>query len=420
MRSQDTFLMAFKALKDRKLRTGLTILGIVIGTSMIVALVASTTGLTTSITAQMSKMGATTLYITSTSARAPIKDEDVAVLQSVEGVKEVIPYYATRLQINYGSTTLSVQVFGFDLNLLYSLYQGLELDRGNLADMYDPTGVVIGSSIARPPEKELPSVDINEMILLQRAGATGRSSASNYAYLVKGILKPFGAAGFTNIDETIFLSSFGAMLTLKLTSYSGVIVIADSPDAVTVVQESVQNYFGTNARIMSAQSMLETVQSITGQLTLFMGGIAAVSLFVAGVGITNTMFVSIMERTREIGILKAIGYRSRNILTMFLAEASLTGIIGGILGTITGTLLSFVLSGGIRGTRVGTAGPGAGAPGMMGGASRVSSSMQFTPAITSELLIFSLLFPIGISILAGLYPAWRASRLNIVRALKYE
>jgi len=416
MRSQDTFLMAFKALKDRKLRTGLTILGIVIGTSMIVALVASTTGLTTNITAQMSKMGATTLSVISTSARVPIKDEDVMALQSIDGVKEVIPYYSTRLQINYVSTTLSVQVFGLDQDRLYSLYQGLGLDRGTLADMYDPTGVVIGSSIARPPEKDLPSVDINELVLLQRAGTTGRSSASSYAYLVRGILKPFGAAGFTNIDETIFLSSFGARLTLKLTSYSGAYVIANSPDVVTLVQESVQTYFGTNARIIGAQAMLETVQSITSQLTFFLGGIAAVSLFVAGVGITNTMFVSIMERTREIGILKAIGYRSRNILTMFLAEASLTGIIGGILGTITGILLSFLLSGGLSGMGVGMRAP---VP-MMGGASRASSSTGFTPAITPDLVAFSLLFPIGISILAGLYPAWRASRLNIVLALKYE
>ena len=202
-----------------------------------------------------------------------------------------------------------------------------------------------------------------------------------------------------------------ARLAFKLTYYSGVYVLANSPDEVAIAQAGVQEYFGTNARIMSAQSMLETVQSITNQLTFFMGGIAAVSLFVAGVGITNTMFVSIMERTREIGILKAIGYKARSILTMFLAEASITGIIGGMLGTITGMLLSFLLSGGLGGMRVG--GP------MMGGA-RASSSMGFTPVITPNLITFSLLFPIGISIVAGLYPAWRASRLNIVLALKYE
>jgi putative ABC transport system permease protein len=152
--------------------------------------------------------------------------------------------------------------------------------------------------------------------------------------------------------------------------------------------------------------MLETIQSVTNQLTLFMGGIAAVSLFVAGVGITNTMFVSIMERTREIGVMKAIGYRAGNILTMFLAEASITGVVGGMIGTLTGSILSFLLTTGFSSFRMG---PGA-----------RSTGAGFSPVISPDLIAFSLVFPIGISIVAGLYPAWRASRLNIVLALKYE
>lgn len=412
MRSRDTFSLAFKALKDRKLRTSLTVLGIVIGTSMIVALVASTSGLTTSITTQMSKTGVTTLTVMPTSTRIRLTDEDVAALAAIEGVREVIPYYSTRLQMSYGSTSLSVQLYGLDHSQLFSLYQGLELDRGGVVDLYDPTGVVVGASISNPPEANLPSVDVNELLSLEQSTAS-RLRSSNYVFLVKGVLKPFGAAGFTNIDETVFVSLVGASLYFKLTSYSGVYVIADSPKDVVAVQASVQDYFGTNARIMSAQSMLETVQSITNQLTFFMGGIAAVSLFVAGVGIINTMFVSIMERTREIGIMKAIGYKPRDILMLFLAEASITGVIGGFLGTITGALLSFLLSGGLPGMNIR-------APGMMGGASRTASTSGFMPLITPELIVFSLLFPIGISILAGLYPAWRASRLNTVIALKYE
>jgi putative ABC transport system permease protein len=164
--------------------------------------------------------------------------------------------------------------------------------------------------------------------------------------------------------------------------------------------------------------MLETVQSITGQLTLFLGGIAAISLFVAGIGTMNTMFVSIMERTREIGVLKAIGYKSRDVLTMFLAEASLTGIIGGVLGTIVGVAFSFLLSGGLQG--LGVRGSAGGQAQMGAGAMGGGMAMGFTPAITPELVVFSLLFPIGIAVIAGLYPAWRASRLNIVLALKYE
>jgi len=411
MRSRDTFLMAFKALKDRKLRSGLTILGIVIGTSMIVALIASTTGLTANVTAQISKMGVTTLTIMPMSARVQITDDDVAALASLEGVRDVIPYYSRRLQINYGTTTISVQLYGLDHNKLFTLYDGLGLDRGSVVDMYDPTGVVVGSSISRPPEVELPSVDVNELLVLEQAAA-GRVRGPSYAYLVRGVLKPFGLVGFLNIDETGFISLVAARLAFKLTYYSGVYVLANSPEEVAIAQAGVQEYFGTNVRVMGAQSMLETVQSITNQLTFFMGGIAAVSLFVAGVGITNTMFVSIMERTREIGILKAIGYRAGNILIMFLAEASITGVIGGILGTITGSLLSFLLSGGLGG--IGVRAP------MMGGGARASSSMGFTPVISPNLVMFSLLFPIGISILAGLYPAWRASRLNIVLALKYE
>lgn len=405
MRTRDTFLLAFKALKDRKLRTSLTILGIVIGTSMIVALIASTTGLTASVTTQISKMGVTTLTVFPMSGRVQLTDDDVAALRNLDGVADVIPYYSRRLQINYGSTILQVQIYGLDHNKLFTLYRGLDIDRGSLVDLYDPTGVVVGSSISRPPETTLPPVDVNELVVVEQA-STGRGRTPSYAYLVRGVLKPFGVVGFLNLDETIFLSLVGARLTFKLTYYSGLYVIANSQDEVTVAQASIQNYFGSNARIMSAQSMLETVQSITNQLSFFMGGIAAVSLFVAGVGITNTMFVSIMERTREIGIMKAIGYRARNILTMFLAEASITGVIGGLIGTVTGTLLSFLLTTGLPSFRMGPVGrPGTGG---------------FSPVITPELMTFSLLFPIGISVVAGLYPAWRASRLNIVLALKYE
>jgi putative ABC transport system permease protein len=415
MRSQDTFFLAFNALKDRKLRSGLTILGITIGTSMIVALIASTTGLTANITAQISKMGVTTLTIMPTSARFEVTDNDVISLEKLEGVRDVIPYYSRRLQINYGSTTVSVQVYGLDHNKLFSLYQGLELDRGGLTDTYDPTGVIVGSSISRPPEQNLPSVDVNELLVLEQA-STGRTRGPSYAYLVRGVLKSFGAAGFLNIDESAFISLVGARLSFKLTYYSGVYVIANSPEEVSLAQTNIQDYFGTNVRVMGAQSMVETVSSITNQLTIFMGGIGAVSLFVAGVGITNTMFVSIMERTREIGVLKAIGYRARNILTMFLAEASMTGVIGAFLGTIIGVLLSFLLSGGLAGMGMGG---GMGGQRTMG-PSQPGLSVGFKPLITSDLMMFSLLFPIGISIVAGLYPAWRASRLNIVLALKYE
>jgi putative ABC transport system permease protein len=144
----------------------------------------------------------------------------------------------------------------------------------------------------------------------------------------------------------------------------------------------------------------------------FLGSIGAVSLFVATVGIVNTMYVSVMERTREIGILKAIGYRPKQIMGMFLSEAALTGVIGGVCGLLLGYILSFLMGGLLGGATVfgGFRGPGGGGGG----------GLAIQPVFSTELIAFSLIFPVILAIFAGLYPAWRASRMNAVAALKYE
>jgi len=406
--------MAFKALKDRKLRSALTILGIVIGCSLIVALVASTSGLTASVSSQIEKIGVTTLNVFSTSQRTPITDDDIRIVRSFVGVKDVIPYFSRRLSINYGSSSLSVNVIGFDQAKLQTLYKGLTFDAGTIVDGFDPTGAIIGAEIANPPPDSFPPARMNEMISVQ-GGSTGKGPPPSYTFIVKGIIAPYGSVGFTNLDECIF-TSLASRTIFGVNYYSGIYVIVDSPDSVNDVLTSIQNYFGGNARVFSSTAMLQTVQSITAQLTLFLGGVAAVTLVVAAVGIANTMFVSVMERTREIGILKAIGYRPKQIMSLFLAEAALTGVAGAILGTLTGIVLSYFLGGGMASSF--SFRP----PGMGGrpGGSATSSGSSYSPVFSTQLFAFSLLFPIGLAVLAGLYPAWRASRMNAVTALKYE
>jgi putative ABC transport system permease protein len=139
--------MALKALKDRKLRSALTILGIVIGSALIVALVASTGGLSASVTGQIQKVGVTTLSVSSTSPRNPITDNDLNVIKDFAGVKDVIPYIQRRLNLNYGSNSLSVTVIGLDQSKLQALYKGITITEGNIVDGYDPTGAVVGSEI---------------------------------------------------------------------------------------------------------------------------------------------------------------------------------------------------------------------------------------------------------------------------------
>ena len=408
--------MAFKALKDRKLRSVLTVLGIVIGSAMIVALVASTGGLTASVSKQIEKIGVTTITVMPTSQRNPVTDLDVEAIGEMAGVEEVIPYYSQRLTLTSGSDSISVSLFGIEQGKLQLLYKSLVLDQGALADEYDPTGVVVGSSIANPSSGSFSAVGVNDMLVLQGMAGPGSTTTPTYSFIVKGILAPFGAAGFVNIDETVFMSLNGARMIFSSAYYSGLYVIGKSPDVVDSLVTSLETYFGSNARVSSSSAFLSTVQSISSQLTLFLGSVAAVSLLVAGVGISNTMYISVMERTREIGILKAIGFRPKQILSLFLWEAAVTGLMGSIFGTLMGVGLAYLLGGGMFSfggrARVGGGGGGPGGP--------MSLSTSFSPVFSANLMIFSLLFPVAIAVLAGFYPAWRASRMNTVNALKYE
>jgi len=408
--------MAFKALKDRKLRSVLTVLGIVIGSAMIVALVASTGGLTASVSKQIEKIGVTTITVMPTSQRNPVTDLDIETIREMAGVEEVIPYYSQRLTLTSGSDSISVSLFGIEQGKLQLLYKSLVLDQGALADEYDPTGVVVGSSIANPSSGSFSAVGVNDMLVLQGMAGPGSTTTPTYSFIVKGILAPFGAAGFVNIDETVFMSLNGARMIFSSAYYSGLYVIGKSPDVVDSLVTSLETYFGSNARVSSSSAFLSTVQSISSQLTLFLGSVAAVSLLVAGVGISNTMYISVMERTREIGILKAIGFRPKQILSLFLWEAAVTGLMGSIFGTLMGVGLAYLLGGGMFSfggrARVGGGGGGPGGP--------MSLSTSFSPVFSANLMIFSLLFPVAIAVLAGFYPAWRASRMNTVNALKYE
>ena len=410
--------MAFKALKDRKLRSVLTVLGIVIGSAMIVALVASTGGLTASVSKQIEKIGVTTITVMPTSQRNPVTDLDVETIREMAGVEEVIPYYSQRLTLTSGSDSISVSLFGIEQGKLQLLYKSLVLAQGALADEYDPTGVVVGSSIANPSSGSFSPVGVNDMLVLQGMAGPGSTTTPTYSFIVKGILAPFGAAGFVNIDETVFMSLDGARMIFSSAHYSGLYVIGESPDVVDTLVTTLETYFGSNARVSSSSAFLSTVQSISSQLTLFLGSVAAVSLLVAGVGISNTMYISVMERTREIGILKAIGFRPKQILSLFLWEAAVTGLMGSIFGTLMGVGLAYLLGGGMfsfgGGARVGGGGGGPGGP------SSMSLSTSFSPVFSANLMIFSLLFPVAIAVLAGFYPAWRASRMNTVNALKYE
>jgi len=413
----DMFKLASKALIDRKIRSVLTVLGITVGSAIILALIASSSGLNAGITANIQKTGANILTIRNAGGffsagstnTYQLSQSDVTYLKSLPNVVHVYPYYSFGASILSGGSTLSASIIGIDLSALPILYNGLTVAEGAIPLAGDTTSAAVGWSIANPVSGT--PIGLHQMVEMTVTGIKGAKSGISYAVLASAILTQYGTALFSNIDDTVFISFQAATYLSKTPYFNGIYVVVDNTDDVATVQNTITTYYGSNARVISPGQILSSIQSITGQLTVFLGSIGAVSLFVATVGIVNTMYVSVMERTREIGILKAIGYRPKQIMGMFLSEAALTGAVGGVTGLMLGYALSFLMGGELAGS---TFGGRFGGPGGGGGAAAI------VPVFSTELIIFALVFPVILATAAGLYPAWRASRMNAVAALKYE
>jgi len=419
MRILDFFKLAFKALMDRKVRSVLTILGIAVGSAIILALVASSTGLTAGISAQIGKTGANVLTVMraggfferggEATSSFQLSQNDVNFLLTIHGVTAVYPYYQYGATMNVGGSSLRATLVGIDLNSLFVLYKGLTIAAGFLPNAGETTSAVVGWSIANPTSGT--PLQVTQMVSMTVSGIKG---VTNYAVLAGAILSQYGSALFSNVDDSIFISLQAMQFLAKTSYFTGIYVVTATPDDVADVQSAIQTYYSTNVRVMSPGQILSSIQSITGQLSLFLGSIGGVSLFVATVGIVNTMYVSVMERTREIGIMKALGFKPRQIMSIFLAEAALTGMIGTFFGFMLGYVLSFLMGG------MFSSFGGGGMPGFGGARGSQTTTTTIQPVFSSELIIFSLVFPVILATLAGLYPAWRASKMNAVKALKYE
>jgi putative ABC transport system permease protein len=190
-----------------------------------------------------------------------------------------------------------------------------------------------------------------------------------------------------------------------------IIVKLKSSDQAVIdnASSTIKNAFSGEVSVISATAVLGIISSIFSVIELFLGGIAAISLVVAGIGIMNIMIVSLMERTREIGILKALGTKSRTVLLIFLSEAVIIGVIGGAIGTGLGWVLANVVAIVFR---------GGGA--FAGNQAAVNGGMTITPILTPTVFLGAMAFGIGVSVIFALYPAWRASKLKPVDALRYE
>jgi putative ABC transport system permease protein len=210
---------------------------------------------------------------------------------------------------------------------------------------------------------------------------------------VIGVLKKQGTTFGVNLDDAMALPLRDAQQLFETgNEFTYIMAQADSVDTVASAAKAIKAALGKGYSAVTYESAKSTVNQILGSIQAVLGGIAAISLVVAGIGIINTMTVSVLERTREIGVLKAIGAKSKQVMLMFISEAMLTGLIGGILGVIVGYSLS-----GLIGNIIGIAA---------------------TTSWINGILVIG--FAVLTTTLSGLYPAWRAANLNPVEALRSE
>jgi len=398
---------ALDSLASNKLRSGLTVLGIVIGVGAVIAMLAIGRGAQETITGSISDIGTNLLFVFrggSDDVRNPkdltLGDADaIGDPFQVPSVIDVAPYVSGNVEVTFAGEGSFTQ--GLGVTPEYSSVGNLGVSEGefiNEVHMLARSAVVILGP------------DIAETLFGRDEGVVGEMvRIEGQPFRVIGIAESKGGSGFQNPDAQIYVPLSTAKMRLIIRRSDRVDVIlaqAVSADQVMQASEEISSLLRVRHRtpigeddftVFTQQDFLETAETITGVLTIFLGGIAAISLLVGGIGIMNIMFVSVTERTREIGLRKAVGARKRDILFQFLAESSLLSMLGGLIGIGLGWGLSLLV-----------------------GYIAKASNTELTPLVTLDAVLLATLFSTAVGLFFGLYPAKRAADLEPVEALRYE
>jgi putative ABC transport system permease protein len=440
MRTRDVFSYSFSAIKLRKLRAGLTTLGVVIGIAAIVALLSITQGLQNTITNQLQTGLATDTLIVS-SGRSVFSQGGAGIgggiggsdsgfkllvndTATIDGLSPDIAGSVAIIQravyFNSSERSFVINVLGVDFAQYAAIYGSNTFVAESGAINLNPQNdeIVIGNTLHDPWKNGTLLYNVDENVEIIWTNATARPPKNEtYTGQITAVLKEIGGFSFGGPSDTgVYVPISQAQSFFDTDECSQIIVKLKNSDQATIdrVSEQITDAFNGEVSVISSTAVLALLGSIFSIIQLFLVGIAAISLLVAGIGIMNIMIVSLIERTREIGILKALGMKSRTVLMIFLGESVIIGLIGAVLGIGLGWVLAnvvaIIFSGG---------GPFAGIGG--GQAAGVGAGgMDIIPVLTPTVLVGALGFGIGVSVIFALYPAWRASKLKPVEALRYE
>ncbi len=418
MRVRDVFSYSFSAIRLRKLRAGLTTLGVVIGIAAIVALMSITQGFQVSMTGQLEEGLATDTLIVGNSGMSftgPDSDftlllNDTDTIAKIEGVQTAIPVMSKTCKVYFNSTEYTLPITGVDFQEYAEVYNTFTAVEGEIP-LTSPEGkVVVGHTVADPWKNGTRNVVVGDNITLLWTGrVNGSLVTTNRSFIVAGVLDEIGAFSMGPSDSGIYIPITEAQDFFDTDEAANIVVKLVDGDQSTIdsVTNAIEDAFDDLVKVTSPTAVLDTLNNALGMMETLLVGIAAISLFVAGVGIMNIMIVSLMERTREIGILKGLGMNNRTVLAVFLTEAMLIGLLGAVFGVGLGYFVAVIFS-----RLTGGSSP-------LGGV-RPMSFPSFTPVFSIDVILGAMFFGIVVSVVFGLYPAWRASRLRPVDALRYE
>jgi len=416
------FFLSFDALKDRKARSALTILMVVVGSALLVALNGMSAGQATFLNKQLNTLAPNIIFVSSGqngfragSSSTPtivLNSQVVNRLKSLPFVQDVVPSYQGQLELNAQGNILNAQVLAMDPQKIYLIDPSLQLVSGSLIQSNNPSSMIVGDTIANPPGKSTPFVTIGQTVRATFTfvdSKTGKTEQESKSFVISGIIQP---TGNNQIDNRVIINEpTGNSLFHKAGRYDQMVVAALSADYVATVQQEITGLYGNNIGVITPKAILQTRQRFQSGNSAFTVAIAFIALLVGAVGIITTLYTSVTERTKEIGTMKAIGAKSRFILTLFITEALFIGLIGSTFGILSGIGGAYVLTSGFAPNAPGQGGAGGG---VQGNTATSHLNPIFVPGDLFNVWILSTILSLG----AGLFPAWKASRLSPLEALR--
>lgn len=380
--------IAFKNIKSNKLRSALTMLGLIIGIASVIVLVGIGSGATSNIEDSVKSLGTDILTVSINSSDASFEYESLDELKELSNIKEIAPYKNISASVNRGTTTSSKATI-LATNSNYLEISNLDLAKGreiSVIDIENSTkACILGSEIAE-----------TLFSLTDPIGEKIKLNGDNYTVI--GVLTEQGSTMGNNVDSTILIPITAAKYFDEDLSINSLYVKVEDEDYIDLAQTSLENYIRQTLLIStddfsvsSQDSMLDAMSDIGSTLSLLLGGIASISLVVGGIGVMNVMLVSVTERTKEIGIRKSLGARKRDILLQFLVESLVLSLIGGAIGILLGLLLG-----------------------------NITEKVGLSFSASSFVILISFSSSAIIGLIFGIFPAYRAACLRPIDALRTD